>query len=299
MLISSWRAPLPTALTWFAVALAAFGASFGVGALRFQLLLRGAGLESGWATLLRAYVVASFFNLVLPGAILGDVYRFLDARRQTGQGSEVAGIVVLERLLSLAALGGIGLMVVPFIPLPPDQRHLGWVLVALCSSFIAVTLAALHPRANQLLRYLARRFAPLSPPLAARVERALTAVAALSANPSLLAGALALSLVMQWLPVLANIALAAPLHAGVAWHWIAVIVPFVTLMSLIPISIGGAGVREYLYVTLFGVVGMRPEVALSLSLSVFAVAIVWGLVGLAAFSAGRRTARALAPSPEA
>ena len=67
------------------------------------------------------------------------------------------------------------------------------------------------------------------------------------------------------------------------------IVPLVTLVTLVPVSIGGAGVREWLYVELFGSLGMRSEVALSLSLSVFAATLVWGFFGLALFAWGRRS----------
>ena len=63
--------------------------------------------------------------------------------------------------------------------------------------------------------------------------------------------------------------------------------PFVTLASLLPISIGGTGVREALFVALFGAVGMRPEVAFVLSLSTLAVALAWGSIGLLLFLSGR------------
>ena len=82
--------------------------------------------------------------------------------------------------------------------------------------------------------------------------------------------------------------LAQPLDTDVAWFWYPAIVPFIILLTLIPVSIGGAGVREYLFIELFGSLGMRPEVALSLSLSVFAVTLTWGFVGVALFAWGRR-----------
>ena len=66
------------------------------------------------------------------------------------------------------------------------------------------------------------------------------------------------------------------------------IVPFVTLVAVLPISIGGAGVREALYVTLFGAVGMPGEAALALALATFGVSLAWGAAGLALFLAGRR-----------
>ena len=79
----------------------------------------------------------------------------------------------------------------------------------------------------------------------------------------------------------------------VSWVWFALIVPVVTLLTLIPISLAGIGVREYLYIALFGAAGMRPEVALALSLLTFAVTLVWAAIGLALFAAGRRHATAL------
>ncbi len=40
--------------------------------------------------------------------------------------------------------------------------------------------------------------------------------------------------------------------------------------------------------SLFGAVGMRPETALALSLSVLAAALLWALLGLVVFATGRR-----------
>jgi len=42
--------------------------------------------------------------------------------------------------------------------------------------------------------------------------------------------------------------LARILEGAVQAHWFAVIVPVVTLASMLPVSLGGAGVREMLYV---------------------------------------------------
>lgn len=288
-LAASWTAGLPETLAWFALACLCFGANFAAGAARFAALLRGAGLQVVYASLFRAYLVASFANLVLPGG-LGDVYRFVDARRDTGRGGEVLGIVVLERLLSLAALGGIVLLALPFLP-PLEDSPRGWLagLAALC---IAAPLCPLHPRGRALLQRALPLVGALSARAAGACENALTAVAGVSEQPRVLLRALGLSLAMHALPVAAVAALAMPLDTSVARAWFALIVPVVTLVALIPVSVAGIGVREYLYIALFGAVGMRPEVALSLSLATFAVTLVWAGVGLALFTAGRGPAAA-------
>jgi uncharacterized membrane protein YbhN (UPF0104 family) len=292
-LAGAWKVPLATGLLCFAGAFSILGASLLVGALRFRGLLRGADLEIELGTLLRAYLVAAFFNLVLPGAMLGDVYRFFDARRDTGEGSRVLAIVALERVLSLAALGSIALLVAPVIPsLHGDRRLLVW-LVAAGAGFVALAVALLAPPVHRGLRRLAARFS-------ARADHALGALGRVASRRGVVARAYAWSLLNQALPVLALAVLAVPLDALVPWYWFAVIVPFVTLVSLLPISIGGTGVRELLYVSLFGAVGMPAEAALLLSLSVLAAALLWGLVGLAIFTLGRRDAAVRAtPAAEA
>jgi len=290
-LLGAWRVPLGQALLWFALAWGILGAGLLIGVVRFRVLLAGIGLGMGFATLFRAYLVATFFNLVLPGAILGDVYRFFDARRATGQGASVAGVVVLERLLSLAGLGAIALAIAPAVPLLQDDRSLLVTLIAAGAGFLALAGAALVPAVNARLARVAMRFERLFPRVAGGAVRSLEALASVSAKRSVVVRAFALSVVNQVLPVLALVVLAVPLDALVPLHWFFVIVPFVTLVSLFPVSIGGAGVRELLYVALFGAVGMRAEAALALSLSVFGASILWGLLGLAVFTLDRRSAR--------
>jgi uncharacterized protein (TIRG00374 family) len=287
-LMAAWETGPLTAASWFALSFSLFGVSFAVGASRFSMLLAGGGMSLGWWALFRAYLVASFFNLVLPGAILGDVYRVWEVRREAGEGSRALGIIAVERLLGFAALGCLGLIAAPFIPLAAEDRYLAVVLVAICALIAAAAALALHPRANVWLRSIRVPIARISQRGAAAFDNALRAIADLAESPRVLARAFGLSLVNQGLPVAAVYCLAVPLATNTAWYWFAIIVPFVTLVSLVPISIGGTGVREYLYVTLFGAVGMQSEVALALSLSLLGTAILWALVGFAIFSFDRR-----------
>ena len=289
-LASAWRSDARTALLCFAISCLGFGISFAVGARRFQILLQGSQLDPGFRPLLRGYIVAAFLNLVMPSAMLGDVYRFFDVRREMGQGSAVLGIVVLERLLSLAALGSIGLVVAPFMPLDAEDAYLSWVLLGLCAVFMVATIVVLQPASNALFLRALSPLARFSGALAEKLERSLRSVSELSERPALIARAFGLSVLAQWLPVFSIYMLSVPLDTEISWYWVAIIVPFVTFANLLPISIGGTGVREYLFVTLFGAVGMRAEVALTLSLSVLAVTIAWAIVGFAIFAIGRREA---------
>ena len=119
----------------------------------------------------------------------------------------------------------------------------------------------------------------------------LTAGVEMAESPRILLRAFTLSLLNQTLPGLGIYCLAIPLARDIAWHWFAIIVPFVALVSLIPISIGDIGVREYLYVALFGAVGMPAQTTLALALSVLAAAIAFAVLGFVIFSFDHRSAR--------
>jgi uncharacterized protein (TIRG00374 family) len=284
---SAWTAPLPAALGSFVLAFALFGASFAVVALRFVILLRAVGLRASWAATCRAYVVANFLNLILPTAFLSDVYRVADARHEAGKVSEVLAMVALERVLSFAALGVVVLAAAPFVPLA-EARQAVPILLLLAGGLLGASLAVLHPRINALLRRGVAPLSRVSGRLASAADQALAAVEVLGGRRDAIFQAFLLSVAAQALPVAAVAVLARPLDTDVAWFWYAAIVPFITLLTLIPVSIGGAGLREYLFIELFGPLGMRPEVALSLSLSVFAVTLAWGFAGIALFAWGRR-----------
>lgn len=299
----AWYTPLARAwiappLPWLLTAAAAFGLSYLLGALRFQWLLQAAELPARYAVLLRAYLIGNFFNLVLPGLILGDVYRFADARRDAGSGSAVLGLIVLERLLGFSALGIMALIAAPLLPTDTASATLRASVAVLGIIISAVPFLALTEGGRALFAEIARVLGRVWPRAGEASTGALDAAARAASERGLLVRTFALSLANQWLPVGAVVALAAPLDHTVAWYWFAAIVPFVTLASLLPISIGGTGVREALFVALFGAVGMRAEVALALSLATLGVALVWGLFGLALFAAGRRDAASDAGAAE-
>ena len=289
-LVAAWVVPPLEALGWFALGSSAYLVATGFAALRFVVLLRGANLEARFASTFRAYLFANFLGMAMPSPVVGDAYRFADARRESGRGAEVLGSLVLERLLGLAALCAVGLMAAPFIPGSAAAGALAWTLVAVSGAVFVGTGVALHPLGQRLAKAAVDLLGRLWPRAADAAGRSLDAVASMSRRPRLVAGAAFLSLLCQSIPVAGVYSLSLALDSQVAPYWFPVIVPFVMAVALLPVSIGGAGVRESLYVSLFGAAGMRPEVALSLSLSIVAANLVWGVFGLLFFAIGRSNA---------
>jgi uncharacterized membrane protein YbhN (UPF0104 family) len=61
-----------------------------------------------------------------------------------------------------------------------------------------------------------------------------------------------------------------------------VVVPLIVLISVVPVTVGGWGVREGVAVTLLGLYGVAPDVSLTLSISFGAVLLISALPGVLA-----------------
>jgi uncharacterized membrane protein YbhN (UPF0104 family) len=253
----------------FAIAAALVAANVAVAALRWRVLLRayGAARIPRLARLAYLYFVAFFYNNYLPGAVAGDVGRGV-VTRDAFEGEGAAGalsVVLVERalgLFGLFALLGLGLATAGRAL---DTGALAAWTAAGCAGSCAL-VAALP---------LARRLAPHLPGPLGRVAARLPALAGARA----FALALALSVATQALIVLAGWALLEAL-AGTELTASLLIVPLAAATTFLPITVGGAGAREAVYVALGGrLLGMPEADALAASLGLWFAHLAVGAAG--------------------
>ena len=231
----------------FAAAAALVAANVVVAALRWSVLLRayGAARVPPLARLTYLYFVASFYNNYLPGAVAGDVGRGVARDAFPGEGAAGAlAVVLVER-----ALGLFGLFALLGAGLATAGRALdtgalaGWTALGCAGS---CALVAMIP--------LARRLAPRLPRPLARVAARLPALR----DGRAFGLALALSVATQALVVLAGWILLDAL-AGLSLAASLLIVPLAAATTFLPITVGGAGAREAVYVALCGRLFCMPE----------------------------------------
>jgi len=262
----------------FALAAALVATNVVVAALRWAVLLRayGAARVPRLARLAYLYFVAFFYNNYLPGAVAGDVGRGV-VTRDAFEGEGAAGalaVVLVER-----ALGLFGLFALLALGLATAGRALdtgalaAWTAVGCAGS---CALVAMIP--------LARRLAPHLPGPLARVAARLPALG----DARAFAAALALSVATQALVVLAGWVLLDAL-AGLDLLASLLIVPLAAATTFLPITVGGAGAREAVYVALCGRLFGTPEAdALAASLGLWLAHLAVGAAGGALQLFGRR-----------
>lgn len=257
---------------WYALAFGLMLVGVGVRALRWQALLRAVGVRVPWPRLLYLYFVGAFFNTFLPTGFGGDVVRGLEL----GHGvtaAQAAGTILIDRLTGFIMLFVLAWLALPFAPglLPLGLS----ITVALAGVAVLAGSALLFEGRwlKALLAKLPQRFAFAS---LAWVEHTYHAIAACRAG---LPAALGWSLVFNGLLIAAQMLVAQALAVPVAPSVFFLTVPLTAAALLVPLTISGLGVRESLYVLLFGALGVNPALATALSLAVYGMDFALGVVG--------------------
>ncbi len=261
-------------------AVAVYLASLLLHTWRWRLVLASKGSDLGFWTCTRLLVAGNFLNLFLPGNLGGDVYRALGTRGATAGLLQSTGIVVMERYCGflatfLMALAGVAAS--DFAAREPELTALVALLFGLF--LLPVLLAASGPLTRLLDRTLLRLRLPRAAGLVARI---VGAVRSFVRSPGLILALTLLSVAMKVCVVAVFRFLADALRLEVPWHELLVFLPIHTVVSALPISLNGLGVREANLVAFFTSTGLTGEQAASLAflhlIWVYASALPGGLL---------------------
>jgi glycosyltransferase 2 family protein len=218
-----------------------------VGACRWWRLLGRAELRLDPPRLARVYAVSTFSGTFLPTSVGGDVTRALLVTRRPTLLPRVGITIVVDRLGGLVGLLGMAWLAFALgsatVPLGA-QIFLTWVTIGVLVG--SLLLAALLFRRSGVVR----SFVPNRLILIARESRSLLRTYA--ADPRTMTVLLLTSLLYQALISLQLVMLARAIDVHLAFATAAVTLALVTVVTLIPVSIGGFGVREGSYVVLLG-----------------------------------------------
>ena len=240
------------------------------GAERWRALLAAYGAQSrpslGRAT--RLYFISFFYNNFLPGAVAGDVVRGVVSRDAFGEHGTTASlaVVLVERALGLAGIFVLLALGVAFAGGAADTGNL-WVWSAIGLGGSAAIVLSL-PLARRLSRLLPGKLGEL----AARVPE-LT-------RRGPFASAVGYSLATQGLIALAGWILLRAVEPSVDLGSSLLIVPLAAATTFLPITVGGAGAREAVYVTLgASMFHMTKSDALAASLALWLANLLCGAAG--------------------
>ena len=250
-------------------AVAVYTAAQLVSSLRWHVLGRSLGFGAPWRFLAATYFAGMFCNLFLPTSMGGDVLKAWRVWHREKKGWMSLVSVLADRgfgLLALIWIGGTAVWLVPAAATVPGLRSLFAALGAgaLCAVMLAPQLAVPLERVRHIrglaegTRMIYRR--PLTPLLV-----------------------VALSLLIQGAGVAIVILYARMLGMELSVPLAAMAFSAATVLTLLPVSLNGIGVREAGYAALLGIGGVAPEQAFTLSLLVFFTQSAVSLAGAVPF----------------
>ena len=293
-----WKAGLGDAIdmlrmaTWGWVAFAACSALLAMvlNVRRWQMMLAGQGEAAPLPTLIRLYLVAMFFNNVLPSRFGGDVVRAYGASIRLTTKTRSAAAVVMDRLVGAISVLLLGVMALSLNPsVVPLQ--LGELLVAGLVIGVGVVglLLARSPRLGGAWGLLAHveKVPLVGRGLRPRVEAAGDAIRSYAHERPLIARALAISMVANGLSIVNIYLYGLAVGADISLAQAAVVTPVVLAVALLPISLNGLGTTELTFVILFGAMGVPPDVALAIGILRRLVLLGQSLIGGLLYSARR------------
>jgi uncharacterized membrane protein YbhN (UPF0104 family) len=272
---------LPGALAFLCSGILIMGLSFLVAAWRWQRVLAVYDAHVPLRTLFKHYLAGQFVGNALPSTVGGDVLRISRCSKDTGSTEVAFASVVLERLTGFVALP---VLTVLGFAVWPDlfETSRSWIAIVIAGGTLLVLGAILVLAASPRLagRFVHRanwtRFIGI---VHVGVDR-------LRHDPRDAAGALAAAIAYQMTVVAAVYCAVHTIGLTIPNGVVMAYIPAVAMVQVLPISVGGLGVREGMLALLLHPLGVPTGQAVALGLLWYAMTLVVSLAGAPAFAIG-------------
>jgi glycosyltransferase 2 family protein len=223
------------------------------------------------------YCIGLFFNLTFPTVVGGDVVKMYYAGKPSKKFAQSFAATFLDRdagMFAMMIIACIASLVHPVsIPKIPVKLIIWGAFFAFLAANIAIFTPSLHNRLTGVLHRLKMVR------LAHKIDAILSAFQVMGTHKIVLVNSLLISLVNQLFAISVTWIMAVGLHIEISLVQFMVFVPVITLISMIPLSLNGMGLREYAYVSLLTGIGVDREAAMALGLLSSAVVILSAIPG--------------------
>ncbi|UCD20098.1 MAG: flippase-like domain-containing protein [candidate division WOR-3 bacterium] len=256
-----------------------------VSAWRWQVLLAFKKFRVPFTQTLRIYFISLFFNNLLPTTVGGDMMRVVYTMK--GRRADSLATVLVDRILGFVGLFILALIAVVYLlVLRSETEFLPFMVIGL-SVIVAITYVFFSRKAFGVLSPIFGRLRFMR--LGERINRLHEAGTDFGGAWGPIILCVVHSLVIQAaLSVAPFFVLRGMGYSEVGLLPFFIYVPIINVISMLPVSLNGLGVRENSYVILFSRVGLSGELALAMSLLSFFIIFAYSLLGGVFFAFTRR-----------
>jgi uncharacterized protein (TIRG00374 family) len=247
--------------------------------LRWEMLLKAVKIHLPLKRVIISFSGGIFFSLFLPSTIGGDLMRSIDLAAYTKRPREVIATVLLDRLSGYVGLVLLALLALLFGWKFLQDKSVLLSIMIITALLIAILLVLFNKfvyfKINQLLHSPnAGRFRQLLKDLHQEVHY-------FRQHKKVIINNLIFSLLIQAVTPVTFFIIARSLGIKVDIIYFFIFLPIICAITLLPISIGGLGLRDASAIFFFAKVGIAKDSAFAMSLlNFFFIAVYGGLGGL-------------------
>lgn len=244
---------------------------------RWERLLRAVKIHLPLKRVIISFSGGTFFSLFLPSTIGGDLMRSLDLAAHTKRPREVIATVLLDRLSGYVGLVSLALLALLFGWRFLQDKSVLFSIVIITAVLIAILLVLfnrfLYSRINQLLHS----------PDAGRIRQLLKDLHQemhyFKHHKKVIINNLILSVLIQAVAPATFFVVARSLGVRINIIYFFIFLPIIGAITLLPISIGGLGLRDATTIFFFAKAGVARDLAFAMSLLNFFFLLAWGILG--------------------
>lgn len=238
--------------------------------------------------IVRINFVGLFFNLFLPTIIGGDIARTVKYRKSSRSVIKSMSMIVIDRFIGLSSLiimGVISLVVLDVYIGYEVSSHIIYIMMLLSVGTVVVWVVLFFSRVVDRIFLILERRLPHTylRRYSGDIVRSLNELRTISIQR--LFAAVAISLIYHLLCALIVFLLSRILNLDISFFTFLIFGTIASVILMVPISIGGLGVRDLVYNVLYGSVTDSAAVPLLAPLS-FVLMILMGAVGGVLFIIG-------------
>jgi len=248
--------------------------------LRWLVIMRDMGFQARFWRIVEIYGISLWFNTFLPGSVGGDAYKVYGLIQDGSKPIQSFATVLMERLSGLGALVSIAIFSVMgfghLMPIPSWMLLSLILMVAALVSGVLFSVRLIEPGA----RMLRQRFPRMCKRMTDERIRLLADVFQdLIRNKRLLLRAYILGVLLQLLVLVSYYVVSLALNERISILFFLVFFPLIEIVSLIPITVNGMGIRELMLAVFLQYAGVGPSYAIGFSILLRLILVVLALAG--------------------
>ncbi|MCX5669139.1 MAG: lysylphosphatidylglycerol synthase transmembrane domain-containing protein [Candidatus Omnitrophica bacterium] len=248
-----------------------------LGFLRWRMLLKTVGINIPLKRLIGSFSGGIFFSILLPSTIGGDLVRAADLAEHTKKAKEVIATIFLDRL---SGYMGLVFLILPAL-LFGRALVLDKVVFTSVSVIIILLVIMLLVLFNNNIYSRITKF--LSSPGSGKIKETIKnmhqEIHVFRNHKRLIILNLFISFIIQLVGPISVYFIGLALGIKINFIYFVIFLPIIGAITLLPIAIGGLGLREGLFVVYFAKAGVVKQLALAMSLLSFSFVLFYGAIG--------------------